>query len=695
MTLPRPRTFRHRLLALVTVTAALAVALVCAAVAVHQVREAHARGWEMAATQAKVVALSAGAAVAEADAAAAEGALRAALPFEGALGAEARDAGGATLASFHRTPKAASFFERLGPLGAGRVRHTVDGALVVVEPIRRPGDREAVGTLRYAFDPAGLRAGLLAGLLECVGAGVVAWTAAMLLAWKLAGNLVGPVAELNAVAQRVRDGNDYRIRAVQYGDDELGELTVTFNGMLARVEAADEELQKGRRRLEARVKGATAELREALEAARAASVAKSHFLANMSHEIRTPMTAILGYSHMLQDPNQTDEERLDCVQTVHRNGNHLLGIVNDILDVSKIEAGAMTVERLDTPLIQLIADVASVTRIQAVSKGIGFQVAFDGPVPDRVVTDPTRFRQVLINLVGNAVKFTQTGGVEVRTRFEPDPSDGAGRLFLTVRDTGIGMSPEQLDRLFTAFTQADESTSRRFGGSGLGLVIAKQLAVMLGGDVSVRSQPGVGSCFEVGYAVELPAGAVLLEGVTEAEVQACEAPAPTPGFAPAPGGGTEAAPARPAAGVRVLLCEDGEDNRRFIGRFLERAGAQVTFAENGAIGLDAVEEAGRRGEPFDLVLMDMQMPVLDGYTATRKLRLRGHTGRVVALTAHAMADDRAKCLEAGCDDYLTKPIQHEKLLAEVASHRRDPEAAGPRAWAMAEPAAVGPRREAA
>ena len=668
MPLPRAWTFRHRLLALVTATAALAVAGVCAAVAVHQVREAHTQGWEAVQTQARVLALHAAAAVAAGDAAAAQDALRSAAPFPGAAGAEAFDAGGVELAAYHRTPAAAAFFGGLGPVSAGRSRRPVEGMMLAVEPIHRPGNGEVVGFLRHALDPTHLQTGLAVSLLECLAAGLLAWTAAMLLAWKLAGNLVGPVAELNGVAQRVRDQKDYRLRAKRYGDDELGELTETFNGMLARVEAADEELHKSRRRLEARVAGATSELREALEAAKAASVAKSRFLANMSHEIRTPMTAILGYSHTLLDPELTEAERLDCVQTVHRNGNHLLGIVNDILDVSKIEAGAMTVERLDTPLVELIADVASATRIQAQAKGIGFELRFDGPVPDKVVTDPTRFRQVLINLVGNAVKFTEVGQVELRTRFEPDPEPGAvpsaGQLVITVRDTGIGMSPEQLGRLFQAFSQADESTSRRFGGSGLGLVIARQLAVMLGGEVTVRSQEGVGSCFEVAYAAKLPRGAKLLEGVGTPEALTREAAEEGSGGS---GGGRGV-----ASGVRVLLCEDGEDNRRFIGRFLARSGAEVSFAADGEAGVRAVEEAGRRGEPFDLVLMDMQMPVLDGYAATRRLRAGGHTGRVVALTAHAMAADRAKCLAAGCDDYLTKPIEHEKLLAEVASHKRPP-----------------------
>ena len=512
MDLPRPRTFSHRLLAFTTVSVGLAVTLVCGTLALHEVVEVRARASDLAATQAHLAALALGGSAATADAEATRNTLRPLLALEGSAGLAVVAHSGEELASVSRSERVADLLGETLRYRSDRVVGAPGGLLLASVPLPGPAAGGGGASLRYAFDPAALRSDLLGGLALCLAAGVLAWSVAMLLAWKLKRNLVAPVAELNGVARRVRDESDYRLRAIRFADDELGELTDTFNEMLARVEAADEDLQKSRRRLEARVAGATAELTEALGEARAASVAKSRFLANMSHEIRTPMTAILGYSHMLRDPEQTAEERLDCIETVCRNGNHLLGIVNDILDVSKIEAGAMTVERLDTPLIQLVADVASVTRIQALEKGIGFRVAFEGAVPDRIVTDPTRFRQVLINLVGNAVKFTRTGGVEVRTSFEGAAHAGGGQLRIEVRDTGIGMTPEQVDRLFRAFTQADDSTSRRFGGSGLGLVIARELAVMLGGDVSVESEAGRGSCFRVDLEVELPAGAGCARG---------------------------------------------------------------------------------------------------------------------------------------------------------------------------------------
>jgi len=382
-------------------------------------------------------------------------------------------------------------------------------------------------------------------------------------------------------------------------------------------------------------------LRDAKAAAEAASEAKSQFLANMSHEIRTPMTAILGFTDLLNDPSVSEAERAGYVNTIRRNAEHLLTLINDLLDVSKIEAGKMTVERMPCSPADVIADVASMLRGQAGNKGIALDVAYLGPIPRTILSDPTRLRQIILNLAGNAVKFTSKGRVRIETSLERHGDRGA--LVIHVRDTGIGMTPEQMARLFQPFQQADSSMARRFGGTGLGLTISKRLAVMLGGDVSVDSRSGEGSVFTVTIDTGPLEGVELLDAPTEA------VPVQRP----------PAAQGAPRLIGRILLAEDGPDNQRLIAHILRKAGADVTIVGNGR---QAVEAARNVYTPYNLILMDMQMPVQDGYSATRELRAGGYTHPIVALTAHAGPEDRAKCLGAGCDDFATKPIETARLL---------------------------------
>jgi PAS domain S-box-containing protein len=396
---------------------------------------------------------------------------------------------------------------------------------------------------------------------------------------------------------------------------------------------------------------AEAELRAAKEAAeaatvaaQAASVSKTAFLANMSHEIRTPMTAIVGYSDLLLDPARTPSDRSDALQVIRRNARHLLALINDVLDVSKIEAGQMTVERLEVDLPQLVAEVASLCRPKAVEKGLGFGVAFEGPIPKTVRTDPLRVKQVLTNLLGNATKFTAAGSITLRVACD------AGRLKLDVTDTGIGLTPEQRDKLFQPFTQADESTTRKFGGTGLGLTISRRLARLLGGDVTVESTTGVGSTFTTTLDPGDLSDVQTLTGLTEA------------GLRPPPPEDDSLANLPRLDGRRVLLAEDGEDNQMLITLYLRSAGAEVTVADNGRIGVDLATAERDAGRPFDLILTDMQMPELDGYGLAGELRRRGFTTPILALTAHAMSGDRERCVSAGCTDYLTKPIDRVALI---------------------------------
>jgi signal transduction histidine kinase/ActR/RegA family two-component response regulator len=372
------------------------------------------------------------------------------------------------------------------------------------------------------------------------------------------------------------------------------------------------------------------------------------FLANMSHEIRTPLTAILGFAdEMLQggDLERIPRERLDAIDAIRRNGQHLATIVDDILDLSKIEAGALTIERIDFSPLAIAQEVDSALGSRARAKGLDLSVRTRGRIPEVMSGDPTRVRQVLFNLVGNAVKFTQAGQVEIGVEVvEPDRA----LLQFSVSDTGIGMSPGQLARIFEPFTQADASTTRQYGGTGLGLTICRRLADLMAGALTVESIQGRGTTFRFRLPL-LPA-----QGTRDA--------APGAASGDAAEGGLRG---------RILLAEDSADNQRLIRRILERTGAEVEVVADGHQALVRALEAHRDGEPYDLILMDLQMPVLDGYAATHSLRKAGYTGPIVALTAHALAQDRADAVDVGCDDYLTKPIRRQELIARVARFLAD------------------------
>jgi CheY-like chemotaxis protein len=364
------------------------------------------------------------------------------------------------------------------------------------------------------------------------------------------------------------------------------------------------------------------------------------------------MTAILGYADLLLDEsNQVSLDRtrtVEALHTIQRNGDHLLQIINDILDLSKIEAGKLEVERIVCSPRQLVGEVVSLMRARAEAKGLDFRDEYVGEIPRLMLTDPTRLRQILINIVGNAMKFTESGGVRLVTRFPAAPDDP--RLRFDVIDTGVGMTDEQIEKLFVPFSQVDNSITRRFGGAGLGLNISRRLAEKLGGTISVESRPGHGSILSVRIAAERLANQERLLA------------------------SREAASSTPAAGelasesglsCRILLAEDGPDNQRLLGHLLGKAGAQVTIAGNGRIAVELALERQAQATPFDVILMDMQMPVMGGDEATRLLRAEGYAHPIIALTAHAMSTDRRKCLEAGCDDFATKPIDRATLLAVI------------------------------
>lgn len=379
-------------------------------------------------------------------------------------------------------------------------------------------------------------------------------------------------------------------------------------------------------------------LQRAKRAAEAANRSRGEFLANMSHEIRTPMAAIIGHADILRD-HLKDPDNLQVVETIRRNGNFLLGIINDILDLSKIDAGKLEIERQPVRPEAIVAEVRSLMDVRAAEKKLPLRVAFNGPVPTSVNTDAIRIRQILVNLVGNAIKFTDEGHVELTVDFDQK----INRLHFAVADTGIGICEEDHETLFNPFVQADNTSTRSFGGTGLGLAICQRLANALGGEVTVESSPGVGSVFtlsiEVADGVPLTQPDLSLDMTTEEHDDEIELSA------------------------KVLVVDDRRDIRYLAQHFIEKAGGEVLTATNGREAVDFV--SNESNPDVDLIVMDMQMPVMDGYDATRELRRRGCDLPIIALTANAMKSDRDACLAAGCTDYTTKPLNSKKLIGMI------------------------------
>ena len=387
--------------------------------------------------------------------------------------------------------------------------------------------------------------------------------------------------------------------------------------------------------------------------------AKSAFLSCMSHELRTPLTAILGYAELLADERHADgasNTNNDYAETILRNGQHLLKIIDDILDMSKIESGKLTVERVEVETERFIQEVLTLLKGRALDKGIGLECSLATPVPKFIETDPVRLRQILLNLIGNAIKFTEKGKVVLQLGIDPDHRQ---LMRLEIIDTGIGLTSLQVKKLFNAFTQADDSTTRRFGGSGLGLMISKNLARMLGGDVVVESEFGKGSTFRATLDIGPCDAQVLINrfaGDYTATKKETKANVST------------ACDVKLLSDTRILLLEDGIDNQRLIGFILRKAGADVTIVSNGKLGIEALTADGSLDGPllnpipFDLVMTDIEMPEMDGYAFIKMLRSKGFRLPVIALTAHAMKTEIEKCLKAGCDDHLAKPIDREEMI---------------------------------
>jgi signal transduction histidine kinase/AmiR/NasT family two-component response regulator len=527
---------------------------------------------------------------------------------------------------------------------------TADGYTEIVLPVKEDdAEEERLGTLYIRANTEKVASHVAAQIKFIILVSLGSLLAAITIATALQDAISRPILKLTEAAQVISRNEDYTIRVERESKDEIGTLYRSFNQMLDVLKLTHDQVADQATQLALEVgerKRAESDLFVAKEAAEASNRAKSEFLANMSHEIRTPLTGILGFTELLLAGGDDGDvsTRQEYLGTIQSSGKHLLCVINDILDLSKIESGRVDFEHEECHPDRIVRDVVRVLHVKAEEKSLDLNIQWKTQVPQTIFTDAARVRQALINIIGNSLKFTSSGSVEVIGSFLE--YEGRPQIQYDIVDTGIGIDATQLERIFDPFVQADNSVTRRFGGTGLGLAITRRIARGLGGDVTAASEVGKGSTFTLRLDCGDISGILMITPETATKVRKAAAP--------------QKVPKKVLSAANILLVEDGETNRKLIRLLLERAGAHVTTAENGKIGCEIAAQKN-----FDVILMDMQMPVMDGYSAARLLRDSGATLPIIALTAHTMTGDREKCLEAGCSDYLTKPINAEQMFSVI------------------------------